>query len=46
MDASHVNQKKRGVLDAMETIKPLMEFLTLRTLKQAYEVGEVQVVFF
>lgn len=36
IDASHVNEKQRGILDMRETLVPLMMLLTRSELKERY----------
>lgn len=36
VDASHIDQKKRGVLDMKDTMVPLARFLTRKDLKSRY----------
>lgn len=36
IDGSHIDQKKRGILDMRETQVPLMHFLNLDGLKDRY----------
>ncbi len=36
VDASHIDQKKRGILDMKETQIPLMQFLNRKGLKDRY----------
>jgi protein CMS1 len=36
IDGSHIDQKKRGILDMKETQVPLMHFLNLDGLKDQY----------
>lgn len=37
IDASHVDAKKRGILDMRETLAPLIKLLTLPSLKKRYD---------
>ena len=48
VDASHIDQKKRGILDMKETQGPLMRFLGTKELRERYGDGEgrVQLLFF
>ena len=48
IDFSHVDQKKRGVLDMKETQKPLMDLLNHPALKHRYGVDEnrIELLFF
>ena len=36
VDASHVDQKKRGVLDMQDTMLPLARLLTRKDFKEQY----------
>lgn len=36
IDASHIDQKKRGILDMRETMMPLVQLLTRKELKEKY----------
>lgn len=36
VDASHIDQKKRGVLDMKDTMMPLARFLTRKEFKDKY----------
>jgi protein CMS1 len=36
VDASHIDQKKRGVMDMKDTMMPLARFLTKKELKEKY----------
>lgn len=36
VDASHVDQKKRGIMDMKDTLMPLATFLTRPELKERY----------
>jgi len=48
IDASHIDQKKRGVLDMKDTQPPLMKLLNRSELKERYGVKKqgVQLVFY
>ncbi|KAF2170316.1 hypothetical protein M409DRAFT_19138 [Zasmidium cellare ATCC 36951] len=48
MDASHIDQKKRGVLDMKELQVPLVQLLNKAELKERYGSGEgrVELLFF
>lgn len=48
IDASHIDQKKRGILDMKETQVPLVQLLTRRELTERYGTGEnnVELLFF
>ena len=48
VDASHIDQKKRGLLDMKETQVPLVELLTRAAFKDRYgiESNGVELVFF
>lgn len=37
VDASHIDQKKRGIVDMRETMLPLAKLLCKEALKQRYE---------
>jgi protein CMS1 len=36
VDASHIDQKKRGIMDMRETMMPLAKLLCIRDLKERY----------
>ena len=40
IDASHIDQKKRGILDMKETHVPLVQLLTRADLKERYGEGQ------
>jgi protein CMS1 len=40
VDASHIDQKKRGVLDMKDTMLPLARWLTRPELKERYAAEE------
>ena len=48
VDASHIDQKKRGMLDMKETQAPLVQLLTRPSLKDRYEAaeGRIQLLFY
>lgn len=54
IDASHIDQKKRGLLDMKETQVPLVQLLTRPELKERFgtaeegriEQGKVELLFF
>ena len=48
VDASHIDQKKRGILDMKETQAPLVELLTRNELKERYVSGDsrIELLFF
>ena len=48
VDASHIDQKKRGVLDMKETQVPLVQLLMRAELKARYskETDKVDLLFF
>lgn len=48
VDASHIDVKKRGMLDMKETLVPLVELLTRKEFRERYESGEkgLEVLFF
>ena len=39
IDASHIDQKKRGIMDMKDTMMPLAKFLARTELKERYEDG-------
>lgn len=43
IDASHIDQKKRGILDMKETVVPLAELLARPDLKARYGSGEGEI---
>jgi len=40
IDASHIDQKKRGIMDMRETMMPLVKLLTKQELKDKYTDAE------
>lgn len=46
IDASHIDQKKRGILDTKDSVPALVRFLTLVRFKVGYEEGIIQVIVF
>ena len=48
VDASHIDQKKRGILDMKEIEMPLVQLLTRKDLKEMYEreEGKVELLFY
>lgn len=48
VDASHIDQKKRGVLDMKELQVPLVQLLARKDLKERYGSGEgkVELLFY
>ncbi|KAL2269538.1 hypothetical protein VTJ83DRAFT_1722 [Remersonia thermophila] len=40
VDASHIDQKKRGIADMRETMMPLAKLLCMRDLNERYEDGD------
>ena len=48
VDASHIDQKKRGILDMKETQVPLVHLLTRKELKDRYVEGssKIELLFF
>lgn len=48
VDASHIDQKKRGILDMKETQLPLMQLLTRPAFKERYglDKGGIELLFF
>lgn len=43
MDASHIDQKKRGITDMRETVIPLVKFLTRKEFKERYSASDKQI---
>jgi protein CMS1 len=41
IDASYIDQKKRGILDMKETQMPLVKLLTRKDLRERYEDDEL-----
>lgn len=47
VDASHIDQKKRGILDMKETMIPLLQLLTRKDLRGIYQPeGTVKLLFY
>ncbi|KAK0656455.1 U3-containing 90S pre-ribosomal complex subunit-domain containing protein [Cercophora newfieldiana] len=48
VDASHIDQKKRGITDMRETMMPLVQLLTRKELKERYSDAEkhVDLIFY
>ncbi|KAK3072722.1 Protein cms1 [Teratosphaeriaceae sp. CCFEE 6253] len=48
IDASHIDLKKRGILDMKETQGPLVQLLSRPSLKESYgcEAGKVELLFY
>ena len=48
VDASHIDQKKRGILDMKETQVPLVKLLTRGEMKDKYgtKYGNIELLFF
>lgn len=48
IDASYIDQKKRGILDMKETQIPLVKLLTRADLRERYEVEKdaLQLIFY
>lgn len=48
VDASHIDQKKRGILDMKETQVPLVGWLGQQEFRQRYDVGDggIHLLFF
>ena len=48
MDASHIDSKKRGIVDMRETMMPLAKLLTRKELKKRYTDPEqhVDLIFY
>ena len=45
IDASHIDQKKRGIMDMKETQVPLVQLLSRKDIKEA-SGGKVELLFF
>jgi protein CMS1 len=47
LDASHIDQKSKGILELKDTHMPLMRLLALPALKDRYEAeGGAQIIFY
>lgn len=48
IDTSHIDQKKRGILDMKESQLPLVSLLSRESLKERYVLGEgkIELLFF
>lgn len=48
VDASHIDSKKRGIIDMRETMMPLVKLLTRKELKDRYTASEqhVDLIFY
>lgn len=49
IDASHIDQKKRGIMDMKDTLVPLVKLLTRKDLKERYVVDtakKIELLFF
>jgi protein CMS1 len=48
IDASHIDQKKRGILDMPETQEPLITLLNRKELKERYSLKDkgIQLIFY
>lgn len=49
VDASHIDQKKRGIVDMRETMMPLAKLLCMKVLKERYEdetVRHIDLMFY
>ena len=48
VDCSHVDQKKRGILDMRETLRPLLKLLTKIALREGSlsSVQKLDILFF
>lgn len=49
VDASHIDLKKRGILDMKETQIPLVQLLTRKEIRERYSIeggGRVDLLFF
>lgn len=42
VDASHIDQKKRGVMDMKDTLMPLARWLSRKELKDRYTANDKQ----
>jgi protein CMS1 len=45
VDASHIDQKKRGIMDMKETQVPLVQLLACKDIKEAAE-RKIELLFF
>ena len=45
VDASHIDQKKRGIMDMKETQVPLVQLLSRKDVKEGAR-GKVELLFF
>lgn len=45
IDASHIDQKKRGIMDMKETQVPLVQLLARKDIKEA-KAGKAELLFF
>jgi protein CMS1 len=48
IDASHIDQKKRGIMDMKDTVMPLAKLLSRDELKAKYEADDkaVDLIFY
>jgi len=48
VDASHIDQKKRGILDMKEIQAPLVQLLTRQDLKERFsaDVNKLELLFY
>ena len=48
VDASHIDQKKRGILDMKETQVPLVQLLARESFKERYgsREGRIELLFY
>jgi protein CMS1 len=48
IDASHIDQKKRGVLDMRDTLQPLVKLLSRKEFKERYGAsgGKLELIFY
>lgn len=48
MDASHIDQKKRGIMDMKDTMMPLARFLSKKEFKDRYaaEKKTIELLFY
>jgi protein CMS1 len=47
LDASHIDQKSKGILELKDTHVPLMRLLALPALKDAYDKhGGTKIIFY
>jgi protein CMS1 len=46
IDASHIDQKKRGILEMKETQVPLTVWLGHKLLRERYQGGDTELLFY